>query len=71
MADYRYIHTKIWRDEWFSELPDDGKLIWFYMLTNPSASVCGMFKLPDKFTAFDTACQGTKRAIQAGWQNRF
>ena len=54
MADYRYIHTKIWRDEWFSELQNDGKVFWFYLLTNPAASVCGMFRLPDKFIAFDT-----------------
>lgn len=54
MADYRYIQVKVWRDEWFSELPDDGKVFWFYLLTNPSSSVCGMFRLSDKFIAFDT-----------------
>ncbi len=56
MADYRPIHTQMWMsDEWFNELPIDGKLLWAYLLTNPRSSVSGLYPLPLKFASTETS----------------
>ena len=54
MAEFRSIHCKTWRDDWFSELPTDAKLLWLYLITNQSTSVSGIYQLPVKFMAFET-----------------
>lgn len=54
MAEFRSIHCKTWRDDWFSELPTDAKLLWLYLITNQSTSVSGIYQLPRKFIAFET-----------------
>lgn len=54
MAEFRSIHCKTWRDDWFSELPTDAKLLWLYLITNQSTSVSGIYQLPRKFMAFET-----------------
>lgn len=47
MAEYRAVHTKMWReDEWFQELDTDAKLLWIYLFSNPSAPVAGIYRLP-------------------------
>ena len=54
MADFRTLHVKIWQDEWFSELPPDGKLMFIYLVTNRAATLAGIYRLPQKFIAFET-----------------
>ncbi len=54
MADYRQIHTSIWRDEWFLELAPEEKLLFIYLFSNASASLSGLYKLSLKVMAFDT-----------------
>ena len=54
MAEFRSIHCKTWRDDWFSELPTDAKLLWLHLITNQSTSVSGIYQLPHKFIAFET-----------------
>lgn len=47
MSDYRTVKTAMWaQDEWFMDLPLDGKLLWLYLFTNAHASVAGIYKLP-------------------------
>lgn len=57
MAEFRSIHCKTWRDDWFSELPTDAKLLWLYLITNQSTSVSGIYQLPRKFIAFETGLE--------------
>lgn len=44
----------MWReDDWFQELPVDGRLLWIYLFTNPSASAAGIYRLPLRTIAFE------------------
>lgn len=54
MAEFRHVHCKTWRDDWFSELDTDSKLLWLYLITNQATSVSGIYQLPRKFIAFET-----------------
>lgn len=54
MAEFRNIHTRIWKDTWFSELATDEKLLFIYLFSNERASVCGMYELPLKYIVFET-----------------
>lgn len=54
MIQFRSIHTKMWRDSWFSELDAEGKLLWVYLITNGAASLTGIYYLSIKFAAFET-----------------
>jgi hypothetical protein len=54
MAEFRNIHTRIWADAWFSGLSPEEKLLFVYLFSNPSASVCGMYELPLRTMALDT-----------------
>jgi hypothetical protein len=54
MADFRQIHTRIWKDNWFCDLPDDGKLLFIYLFSNERASVSGIYELPLKYMVFES-----------------
>ena len=54
MADYRQIHTKIWKDGWFIDLSDQEKLLFIYLFSNERASIAGMYELPVKIMSFET-----------------
>ena len=55
MADFRKVSPDMWRsDEWFQELPTDGRLLWIYLFTGPSVSISGIYKIPLKTMAFET-----------------
>jgi len=55
MAEFRTVQTRMWReDKWFQDLPVDARLLWVYLFTNPSASICGMYRLPVKTIAFES-----------------
>lgn len=44
MARYRKIETRIWNDEKFRELSDDGKLSFFFLLTHPNMTALGAMR---------------------------
>lgn len=54
MAEFRSIHTRIWTDQWFSDLGTEERLLFIYLFSNERASVCGMYELPLKYIAFET-----------------
>lgn len=54
MAEFRTIHSKMWRDSWYAELDVDGKLLWVYLITNGAASLTGIYHLPVRIAAFET-----------------
>ncbi|CAK0770356.1 conserved hypothetical protein [Gammaproteobacteria bacterium] len=53
MAEFRNIHTRIWKDPWFCGLEAEQKLLFIYLFSNERASVCGMYELPLRFIAFE------------------
>lgn len=61
MADYRNVHTKIWTDEWFLDLPPEGKLLWIYLFSNKRACLSGLYDIPMRLIVFETGI--TKEAI--------
>ena len=54
MSTYRQIHTKIWKDPWFLELPPERKLLFIYLFSNEQANLMGLYQLPLKVIAFET-----------------
>ena len=54
MADYRQIHTKIWKDGWFLDLCTEDKLLFIYLFSNERASLAGLYDLPIKVIEFET-----------------
>jgi hypothetical protein len=54
MADFRQIHTQIWKDTWFLDLETDEKLLFIYLFSNERACLTGLYDLSDKVIAFET-----------------
>lgn len=50
----RIVHTKIWEDEFFSELTSKQKLLFIYYITNDNIGLTGIYEVTNKQTAFDT-----------------
>ena len=59
MADYRQIHTKIWKDGWFLELEPNEKLLFIYLFSNERACVAGIYDLPLKVICFESCLDET------------
>lgn len=45
MSRYTAISTDIWNDREFRKLTPTGKLLYFYILTNPSTNQAGFYRL--------------------------
>ena len=45
MANYRQIHTQIWRDNWFLDLEADEKLLLIYLFSNDNSNQAGIYEL--------------------------
>ena len=54
MANFRQIHTKIWKDPWFIDLPPERKLLFIYLFSNEQANMMGLYQLPLKVICFET-----------------
>lgn len=54
MAKNRYINTKFWNDGYVSELNPNEKLLFLYLLTNPTTNISGVYELPVKNIVLDT-----------------
>ena len=54
MAGFRQVHTKMWADNWFSNLPPEHKLLFVYLFTNERASISGIYELPLRLISFET-----------------
>lgn len=50
----RIIHTKIWDDNWFIKLSRASKILFLYVLTNPSLGMTGIYELPDGKISYQT-----------------
>lgn len=54
MANYRLIHTQIWRDSWFMDLTPTERYFFIYLFSNDAASVCGLYRLDLRVIEFET-----------------
>ena len=54
MANYRQIHTQIWRDNWFLDLEADEKLLFIYLFSNDNSNLAGLYELHEKIIALET-----------------
>lgn len=54
MANYRQIHTQIWRDNWFLELKPDEKLLFIYLFSNDNSNLAGIYEIHESIIALET-----------------
>lgn len=54
MANYRQIHVKIWKDNWFLDLTPEEKLLYVYLFSNDLTSLSGIYQISQKIIAFET-----------------
>lgn len=57
----RFTETEKWRDPWFSDLPNDYKLIWLYILDN--CDNAGIYKISMRHLQFDCNVSISKEQI--------
>jgi len=53
MYRYQKIESKIWHDEKFKTLSDDGKVLFLYFLTSPHSNILGIYVLPKEYIIAD------------------
>lgn len=54
MAKERMINTRIWSDNWVSQLDPIEKLLFLYFLTNSYTNISGIYEVPLKVCAVET-----------------
>lgn len=54
MANYRQIHTQIWRDNWFLDLEPDEKLLFIYLFSNDNSNLAGIYELHERIVQLET-----------------
>jgi hypothetical protein len=54
---HRSIETKIWDDNWFSNVDPIEKLLFIYLFTNSRATLCGIYELPLKTMSVETGIE--------------
>jgi hypothetical protein len=54
VADFRYIRTSIWKDEWFVSLRGDEQRLFLYLLSNGQTNMLGIYPISLREIAFDT-----------------
>ena len=54
MANYRQIHTQIWRDNWFLDLEPDEKLLFIYLFSNDSTNLAGLYEIHERIIQLET-----------------
>lgn len=60
MANYRQIHTQIWRDNWFLDLEPDEKLLFIYLFSNDNSNLAGLYELHDRIIMLETGLDSSR-----------
>ncbi len=58
----RIIWTKIWEDDWFQSLSDDGQKLFLFLLTNRSINLCGCYQISDWLIKTQTRIKNLEKA---------
>lgn len=53
MRNYGRVETSIWYSKKFHSYSDDGKLLWFYLITSPHSNAAGCYVLPIGYVMTD------------------
>lgn len=62
---YRKVYIRIWRDDDFRGLSEEGKLLFFYLLTCPHGHLSGIFVMPVGYAMEDLGWDAAE--IRAPW----
>jgi len=54
MAKFRFINTKIWEDQYFSNLSANEKLLFIYFISNSLTTVAGTYEITMRRILFDS-----------------
>jgi hypothetical protein len=60
VANYRQIHTQIWRDNWFLELKPDEKLLFIYLFSNDNSNLAGIYEIHESIIALETGLRPSR-----------
>jgi hypothetical protein len=63
MAIFRKVHTSFWSDSFISDLDNDKKLFYIYLMTNEKTRQCGVYEITKKQMAFDLGYSMDKVSI--------
>ena len=53
MSRYATIQTFMWHDEKLRSLPEDARILFYYLLTSPHGNMIGLFYLPELYACSD------------------
>jgi hypothetical protein len=60
VANFRYVNTMIWDDEWFTDLDALEQHLFIYLLTNSYTNLAGVYQISMKKIAFETGMDQEK-----------
>jgi hypothetical protein len=63
VAIFRKVHTSFWSDSFISDLDNDKKLFYIYLMTNEKTRQCGVYEITKKQMAFDLGYSMDKVSI--------
>ena len=61
---HRYILTEIWDESWFGELSPLAKLVYLYLITNPSTNLAGVYQKREKAIAFECSLKNASDPLK-------
>ncbi len=61
---HRYILTEIWDESWFGELSPLAKLVYLYLITNPSTNLAGVYQKREKAIAFECSLENASAPLK-------
>jgi hypothetical protein len=61
---HRYIQTDIWNESWFADMPPRAKLVYLYLLTNPSTNNAGVYIKRPQSISFDLGIDEVSQVLQ-------
>ncbi len=64
MRSFSKVSPNVWQSQRFNALPDDSRLLYFYLLTSPHANSAGAYRLPSGYVCTDLRWQ-SDRYMQA------
>jgi hypothetical protein len=66
MSGFKQVHTKMWADNWFSDLTSEHKLQFIYLFSNDRVGLGGIYELPLKLAAFETGL--SRETLLSGYE---
>jgi hypothetical protein len=61
---HRYIQTDIWNESWFADMSPRAKLVYLYLLTNPSTNNAGVYIKRPQSISFDIGIDEVSQVLR-------